>query len=63
MNANAPDTFLTQQEVCQLLRISRKTLQEWRRRGRIKFYRFGHRTIRFRHSAVLALIEKTTQQN
>lgn len=62
-SVNDPDKLLTQAEVCQLLRVSAKTLQILRRERRIKFMRFGHRTIRFHQSAVLAFIAQATKQN
>lgn len=44
--------LMTQKEVAQKLRISLKTLQVWRKQGRIPFYRWGHRTIRFSSAEV-----------
>ena len=44
--------FLTQTEVCERLRISRKTLQRYRQLGRIPFFNFGHRTVRIRESDI-----------
>ncbi len=39
--------LLTQKEVCRELRVCPKTLQRLRRAGKLKFMRWGHRTIRF----------------
>jgi excisionase family DNA binding protein len=41
-----PASLLTQSEVCEMLQVSRKWLQIQRRAGKLKFLRFGHRTIR-----------------
>jgi excisionase family DNA binding protein len=46
------DRYLTQAEVCSRLRISPKTLQQYRKQGRIPFRNFGHRSIRIRESEV-----------
>ena len=51
------DHYLTQSEVCSRLRISRKTLQVYRKQGRIQFRNFGHRSIRIRESEV-AIFER-----
>jgi excisionase family DNA binding protein len=50
--------FLTQQEVCQLLRISPKKLQQMRRMKQIKYLQYGYRSIRFRHEDVIAYIRR-----
>jgi excisionase family DNA binding protein len=54
--AMSADRYLTQSEVCSRLRISRKTLQIYRKQGRIQFRNFGHRSIRIRESE-LAMFE------
>jgi predicted site-specific integrase-resolvase len=41
-----PSSLLTQDDVCKILQVSRKWLQIQRRRGNLKYLRFGHRTIR-----------------
>ena len=50
------DRLLTQTEVAARLGCSRKTLQNLRRARKIGYVRFGHRTIRFRESAVEAFV-------
>lgn len=52
------DRLLTQREVCQRLGVCKKTLQNMRRRRQIPYLRFGHRTIRFRESAVTELLRQ-----
>lgn len=51
--------LMTQREVAAELKVSIKTLQVWRREGRIKFMNWGYRTIRFSS----AEIEKFKQQH
>jgi excisionase family DNA binding protein len=50
------DRLLTQKEVCQRLRICPSKLQRLRRLRQIPFVQWGHRTIRFRESAVEAFV-------
>lgn len=44
--------LMTQREVAAELKVSIKTLQVWRREGRIKFMNWGYRTIRFSSSEI-----------
>lgn len=55
---DAFDGQLTQQEVCQLLRISAKTLQVYRKTGKIGYLRYSHNKIRFTHQQVAEYIRK-----
>jgi len=50
--------LLTQREVCALLRIAPKTLQNLRRAGKIRFVKFGYRSIRFRQDDVAAFVNR-----
>ena len=50
------DRLLTQTEVAARLGCSRKTLQNFRLARKIGYVQFGHRTIRFRESAVEAFV-------
>jgi excisionase family DNA binding protein len=50
--------LLTQTEVCKLLGISKKTLQNWRVQRKIGFVKFGHCTIRFRQEDVAEFINR-----
>jgi excisionase family DNA binding protein len=52
--------MLDQNEVCRLLAISRKTLQQLRRERKIKFVRLGYRSIRFRQEDVGEFIRRRT---
>jgi excisionase family DNA binding protein len=58
-DAQLADPLLTQSEVCALLGISVKTLQVWRRQGKVLFARLGYRTIRIRQSQVLQLVRES----
>ncbi len=46
------DRLLKQKEVIAILGVSPKTLQKWRRNGRIRAVSFGYRSIRIRQSEV-----------
>jgi excisionase family DNA binding protein len=57
MQNNMPkpnDELLTQAELAQLLKVSKRTIQEWRKRGDCPFVPIGYRTVRFLKSSVLA---------
>ena len=45
-NEGLPTTLLTQLEVAKMLKVSPKWLQIQRRKGNLKYFQFGHRTIR-----------------
>lgn len=44
-NSLADDQFLTTKEVCKLLCISPRTLQEWRNTGKIPFIKIGGKVL------------------
>lgn len=46
------EKYLTNREVCQLLRISSRTLQNWRETGKIKFIRLNGKIL-YNESALL----------
>lgn len=50
------EKYLTNREVCQLLRISSRTLQNWRDTGEIPFIRLK-RKILYQQSEILKLLE------
>lgn len=54
------EKYLTIREVCQLLRISSRTLQNWRDTGKIPFVRLK-RKILYRESEMLILLETMIQ--
>lgn len=47
--------WLTQKEVAAELKVSVKTLRNWRRAGKLPFARLGHRTIRISDSVLVKL--------
>ncbi|MDR2919829.1 MAG: helix-turn-helix domain-containing protein [Tannerella sp.] len=49
--------YLTDKEICEKLKVSRRTLQEWRYSGRISYIQIGGKII-FRESDIQALLEK-----
>jgi len=50
--------LLDQRDVCELLRLSPKSIQKLRRAGKLQSYVFGHRTVRFRQEDVQKFIEQ-----
>jgi excisionase family DNA binding protein len=50
--------LLTQTEVCRILRVSKKTLQNWRVARKIGYVKFGHCCIRFRQEDVQEFIRR-----
>jgi excisionase family DNA binding protein len=48
-----PERLLTVDELAVLLQIQPNTVRAWAGAGRIRSYKFGHRTLRFRASEVL----------
>lgn len=59
-NEPQPDRLLTPPEVCEMLGVTNVQLQDWRtaKKGP-PFVRLGHRTVRYRLSAVRAFIAAT----
>jgi excisionase family DNA binding protein len=49
--------LLTAQEVADALRVERRTIERWSDSGRLHRVRLGRRTVRYRASEVLALLE------
>jgi excisionase family DNA binding protein len=60
---NIDEKLMTSQDVCDFLRISKQALHEWVIDGKIKAYKLGHRTVRFRETDVLALFEEGGPEN
>ena len=50
------DPWLTTSEVMGLLNVSRTTLANWRKQGRLPAYRMGYRTVRYKYSELKELI-------
>lgn len=51
------EKYLTNREVCQLLRISSRTLQNWRDTGKIPFIKLKEKIL-YKESEILAFIKK-----
>lgn len=51
--------FLTTKDVCKLLHISPRTLQEWRDTGKIPFIKIGGKVL-YRQSEVLKILDKNS---
>lgn len=60
---NNPSTLLTTEEVIQLLRISKRTLQTYRSEYRIPFLRISSKVIRYREIDVLNFLLSTTSNS
>lgn len=54
--------FLSVKEVAKLLKVTTRTVADYKKKGFIPYYQFG-RVVRFRESDVLAHIEKNTNRN
>lgn len=50
------EKYLTNKDVCQMLHISKRTLQDWRDTGKIPFIRIKGKIL-YRESEVLRLLE------
>jgi len=54
------DELLDTEQACKLLKVSRRTLYNWRVTGRLPFVEFSKRMIRFRKSDLLNIILNNT---
>lgn len=54
------DELLNTKQVCEILKINRRTLFNWRIKGKLPFVKLSKRTIRFRKSDILNLIINNT---
>lgn len=52
--------FLTSEEVIRILRISRRTLQNYRTDSKIPFYRLTGRTVRYRKEDVIKFLQNSS---
>ena len=50
------EEFLTTDELCEWLKITRRTIERWRKSG-LPFYKFGS-SVRFKKEEVLSWIEQ-----
>ncbi|MBA7489354.1 MAG: helix-turn-helix domain-containing protein [Prevotella sp.] len=51
------EVYLTGEEVCQLLRLSTRTLQEYRDNGTIAYYKIGGKIL-YRQSDIQTMLER-----
>jgi excisionase family DNA binding protein len=49
---NKQETLLTSKDVAEKFNVSGKTIERWRKKGQIKFYSVGPRSIRFKKEDV-----------
>jgi excisionase family DNA binding protein len=52
------EKFLTREEVCKMLHVSVRTLQEWRKQGKIPFIRLRGKIL-YKESEVLSRLERS----
>ena len=53
-----PDDLITRKEAAEMLRVSGETLKRWGRAGKLETIRLSSRCIRYRRSAITALVEQ-----
>ena len=51
------EVYLTSEEVCKLLRLSSRTLQEYRDNGTIAYYKIGGKIL-YKQSDIQAMLER-----
>lgn len=51
------EVFLTGEEVCELLKLSTRTLQEYRSRGTLAYYKIGGKIL-YKQSDIQAMLER-----
>lgn len=59
-NDNTKVLFLTSEEVMRLLRVSKRTLQNYRTESKLQFYKMSSKTIRYKKSDVLIFIQNSS---
>lgn len=57
--ASNDNRLLTSKEVCKLLCISSRTLQEWRNMGKIPFIKIGGKVL-YKQSEVMKILDKNS---
>lgn len=58
-NPENSEEFLTNEELLKLLRIKQKLLYAWMQEGKIPYYKFGFKTIRFRTADVQEFLKRS----
>lgn len=59
-NIETKTLFLTTEEVIRILRVSKRTLQNYRTEGKLLYYKISNKTIRYKTNEVSAFIEKSS---
>ena len=59
-NENAKVLFLTTEEVMRILRVSKRTLQNYRTESKLQFYKMSSKTIRYKESDVLIFLQNSS---
>jgi len=54
-----PESLLTEEQLARFLNVNPRTLTDWIQTNRIRYYRLGWRSVRFRLSDVLEFIERS----
>jgi excisionase family DNA binding protein len=54
-----PESLLTEEQLSRFLNITPRTVTDWVQTNRIRYYRLGWRSVRFRLSDVLEFIERS----
>jgi excisionase family DNA binding protein len=54
-----PESLLTEEQLARFLNITPRTVTDWVQTNRIRYYRLGWRSVRFRLSDVLEFIERS----
>jgi predicted site-specific integrase-resolvase len=57
---NAKTLFLTTEEVMRILRVSKRTLQNYRNESKLHFYKMSSKTIRYKESDVLIFLQNSS---
>ena len=55
-NENTKALFLTTEEVLRILRVSKRTLQNYRSESKLRFYKVSSKTIRYKNSDVITFL-------
>ncbi|KAA8723244.1 helix-turn-helix transcriptional regulator [Corynebacterium phocae] len=55
---NAPEGFMTEQEACDYLGVTRNTLYKFRKTGRVAFHRLGPRRVVYRQEDLDRFIQR-----
>ena len=59
-NENAKALFLTTEEVIRILRVSKRTLQNYRSEGKLLYHKMSNKTIRYKTSEVISFLNNSS---